>query len=190
MVFTTLLLRPPLVPLLIPAALVLLKLAWLQKVLGLVPLQKLDVVVVLGLVPLQKFVVEVVLVPLKMLAGEVVLGLVVLIVLVALILEEELLGLVAGVREGGVKENTRSPPPPTPRGLMGPGSRPSANGVLSKERRGGGGRRDSKPCPGRSFDMGQSSGRLPGSGKEKAGTQGPSPSSLSQGKAEEGGGSI
>lgn len=113
-----------------------------------------------------------------------------LLVLVALMLLELLLGLLGfavAVREGGLNENTLSPPLPAPRALGGPGC-VSAEGRLSRVRRGGRGRRDSKPCPGLSFDIGQSSGG--GSGKEKAGVLCISPSSLSQGKAEDGGGGI
>lgn len=114
----------------------------------------------------------------------------VLLVLVALMLLELLLGLLgfaAAVREGGVNENTLSPPLPAVRALGGPGWL-SAKGRVSRVRRGGGGRRDSRPCPGLSLDIGQSSGG--GSGKEKVGPLGASASSLSQGKAEDGGGGI
>lgn len=111
-----------------------------------------------------------------------------LLVLVALMLLELLLGLVGFamvVREGGVNENTLSPPLPPARALGGP-CWLSVEGMLSRLRRGGGGRRDSRPCPGLSFDIGQSSGG--GSGKEKVGVSCISPSSLSQGNAEDGGG--
>lgn len=155
-----LLLWLPLVPPLLALMLVL-KFPWLLKLLRLMPLQRLPVVPVL-------------------------------LVLVALMLLELLLGLLgfaaaAAGREGGVNENTFSPPVPCARALRGPGWL-SADGKVSRVRRGGGGRRDSKPCPGLSLDIGQSSvGR---SGKEKVGAQGTSPSSLSQGKAEEGGGGM
>lgn len=96
-----------------------------------------------------------------------------------------LLGFAVVVREGGVNENTLSPPLPAVRALGGPGWL-SAEGGLSRVRRGGGGRRDSRPCPGLSLDIGQSSGG--GSGKENVGALCISPSSLSQGKAEDGGG--
>lgn len=115
----------------------------------------------------------------------------VLLVLVALMLLELLLGLLglfaAAVREGGVNENTLSPPLPAVRALGGPGWF-SAEGRVSRVRRGGGGRRDSRPCPGLSLDIGQSTGG--GSGKEKVGPLGTSTSSLSQGKAEDGGGGM
>lgn len=110
------------------------------------------------------------------------------LVLVALMLLELLVGLLgfaAAAREGGVNENTLSPPLPAVRALRGPGWL-SAEGRGSRVRRRGGGRRDRRPCPGLSLDIGQSSGG--GSGKEKAGVFGTSPSSLSQGKAEDGGG--
>ncbi len=113
-----------------------------------------------------------------------------LLVLVALMLLELLVGLLgfaAAVREGGVNENTLSPPLPPPRALGGPGWL-SAEGRGSRVRWGGGGRRDSKPCPGLSLDIGQSSGG--GSGKEKVGALCTPPSSLSQGKAEDGGGGM
>lgn len=96
-----------------------------------------------------------------------------------------LLGFAAAVREGGVNENTLSPPLPAARALGGPVWF-SDGGRVSRVRRGGGGRRDSKPCPGLSFDIGQSSGG--GSGKEKVGALGTS--SLSQGNAEDGGGGM
>lgn len=111
----------------------------------------------------------------------------VLLVLVALMLLELLLGLLgfaAAVRAGEVNENTLSPPLPAARALGGP-DWASAEGRVSRVRRGGGGRRDSRPCPGLSLDIGQSSG---GSGKEKVGALGTPLSSLSQGKAEDGGG--
>lgn len=114
----------------------------------------------------------------------------VLLVLVALMLLELLLGLlgfVTAMREGGVNENILSPPLPAARALEGPGWL-SAEGRVSRVRRGGGGRRDSRPCPGLSLDIGQSSGG--GSGKEKVGALGTSTSSLSQGKAEDGGGGM
>lgn len=151
-----LLLRLPLVPPLLALMLVL-KFPWLLKLLRLVPLQRLPAVPAL-------------------------------LVLVALMLLELLLGLLgfaAAGREGGVNENTLSPPLPCARALGGPGWL-SADGKVSRVRRGGGGRRDSRPCPGLSLDIGQSSGG--GSGKEKVGAQGTSPSPLSQGKAEDGGG--
>lgn len=110
--------------------------------------------------------------------------------LVALMLPELLLGLlgfVAMTREGGVNENTLSPPVPAARALRGP-AWPSAEGRVSRVRRGGGGRRASRPWLGLSLDIGQSSGS--GSGKEKVGAAGTSPSSLSQGKAEDGGGGM
>lgn len=113
-----------------------------------------------------------------------------LVVLVALMLVELLLGLLgfaAALREGGVNENTLSPPPPNARALGGPGWL-SADGGVSRIRRGGRGRRDRRPWPGLSLDIGQSSGA--GSGKEKAGTPDNSPSSPNQGKAEDGGGGI
>lgn len=159
---------PLLAPLL--ALILVLKFPWLLKLLRLVPLQRLPVVPAL-------------------------------LVLVALMLLELLLGLlgfapaaavvavvavVAG-RDGGVNENTFSPPLPCARALEGPGWL-SAGGKVSRVRRGGGGRRDSRPCPGLSLDIGQSSGG--GSGKEKVGAKGTSPSSLSQGKAEDGGGGM
>lgn len=112
----------------------------------------------------------------------------VMLVLVALMLLELLLGLLgfaATVREGGVNENTLSPPLPAARALRGPGWF-SAEGRVSRVRRGGRGRRDSRPCPGLSLDIGQSSGG--GSGKEKVGALWTS--SLSQGKAEDGSGGI
>lgn len=107
------------------------------------------------------------------------------LVLVALMLLELLLGLLgfaAAVRDGGVNENTLSPPLPVARALGVPGWF-SAEGRVSRVRRGGGGRRDNRPCPGLSLDIGQSSGG--GSGKENVGALGTS--SLSQGKAEDGG---
>lgn len=110
------------------------------------------------------------------------------LVLVALMLLELLLGLLGfatAVRDGGVNENTLSPPLPVARALGVPGWF-SAEGRVSRVRRGGGGRRDSRPCPGLSLDIGQSSGG--GSGKENVGALGTS--SLSQGKAEDGGGGI
>lgn len=110
-----------------------------------------------------------------------------LLVLVALMLLELLLGLLgfaAAVREGGVNVNTLSPPFPAIRPLGGPGWL-SPVGRVSRVRRGGRGRRDSRPCPGLSLDIGQSSGG--GSGKEKVGALCTSPSSPSQGKAEDGG---
>lgn len=113
-----------------------------------------------------------------------------LLVLVALMLPELLLGLPGfadAVREGGVNENTLSPPLPTTLALRGPGWL-SAEGRVSRLRRGGGGRRDSRPCPGLSLDIGQSSGG--GSGKEKVVALDTSPSALSQGKAEDGGGGM
>lgn len=108
-------------------------------------------------------------------------------VVAALMLPELLLGspgFVAAFREGGVNENTLSPPFPAARALGGPAC-PSADGSASRISRGGG-RRDSRPCPGLSLDIGQSTGG--GSGNENIGVFGTSPSSLSQGKAEEGGG--
>lgn len=110
----------------------------------------------------------------------------VLLVLVALMLVVLLLGLVgfAAVREGGVNENTLSPPFPVVRALEGPGWL-SACAMGSRVSLGGGGLRESRPCPALSLAMGLSSGR--GSGKEKAGALGISPSSPSQGKAEDGG---
>lgn len=84
-----------------------------------------------------------------------------------------------------MNENTLSPPPPVARALRSPGWL-SAAGRVSKVRRGGGGRRDSRPCPGLSLDIGQSSGA--GSGKENAGPLCESPSPLNQGNAEDGGG--
>lgn len=112
------------------------------------------------------------------------------LVLVALMLPELLLGLLgfaAVTREGGVKEKTLSPPLPAARALRGP-VWPSAEGRASRVRRGGGGRRASRPWFGPSLEIGQSSGS--GSGKEKVGAAGISPSSLSQGKAEDGGGGM
>lgn len=151
-----LLLSPPLVPPLL--ALVLeLKFPWFPKLLWPVPLQTLPVVPVL-------------------------------LLLVALMLLELLLGLLGvgtAELEGGVNENTLSPPLPVARALGGP-IWLSSDGRVSRVRRVGGGRRDRRPCPSRSLDIGQSCGG--GSGKEKAGALCISPSPLNQGKAEEGGG--
>ena len=110
---------------------------------------------------------------------------VVLLVFMVLMLLLLLVGFGAGVREGGVNEKTLSPPPRALRGPTWGPVEPSVDGGVSSLRHGGKGRRDSNPWAGRSFEMGQSSGA--GSGKEKAGTLGTSPSSLSQGKAEDGG---
>lgn len=149
-----LLLSPPLVPPLLALTLAL-KFPWLLKLVRLVPLQRLPVAPAM-------------------------------LLFVALMLLELLLGLLGFVpagREGGVNEKTLSAPLPAVRALKGPGWL-SADGKGSRVRQGGGGRRDRRPCPRLSLDIGQSAGGR--SGKEKAGVLGTSPSSLSQGKADDG----